>query len=138
MAHNDLIARLEAATGPDRELDAAIAQAVGFVLRLPEQSEGPERLPDVKRWYHPDGHAVGWYEGSDQFPSYYTASIDAALTLMPEGSLWNVSDYGDRRPGVFLAVIMGTGLDALAVASTPALAIGIAALRAQAHREGEG
>ena len=61
---NDLIARLEAATGPDRELDAAIALTVGL---------------DIGR---------GRAHSQDSRVSAYTASIDAALTLVPKG--WGV------------------------------------------------
>ena len=64
----ELIARLERATGPDRELDNAIAAAVGFKV--------------------PTANSEGW-------PLHYTASIDAALTLFEPGTEYCISTlYG--------------------------------------------
>jgi hypothetical protein len=64
-----LIARLEAATEGSRELDYEIAK-----WKLPRLSECVQ-LPDG-RWETPDGlvYAID-----------YTTSLDAALTLVPEG-----------------------------------------------------
>ncbi len=70
---NDLIARLEKATKPDRDLDADI-------------------------WRNMNGAPM-------LKPPHYTASIDAALTLVPEGVLWeidfklNIGDDFDWRRG---------------------------------------
>jgi hypothetical protein len=60
--HSELIAALEKATGPDRELDAAI-----FWSQVPDGVEVAMASP---------------------IPAY-TASIDAALTLVPEGYVLN-------------------------------------------------
>jgi hypothetical protein len=62
----DLIARLESATGPDRGLDAAIRETVGLVWR-----------EDFYVWSQTGAR----YRGQVNF----TASLDAALTLVPEG-----------------------------------------------------
>ena len=69
-ALDTLIARLEAATGWDHRLDAEIAQAIGWT---------PPAKRFVEWWRDPDGrqHTEG--------PPHYTASIDAALMLVPEG-----------------------------------------------------
>jgi hypothetical protein len=87
--------RCEQAAGPDRELDAEIAR---FLVLT-----GAE---DIAR------SRYGW--------SYFTASLDAAVTLVPEGCGWmvmkNVAKVG-RWPKR---------------ASTPALALCAAALRARA------
>lgn len=83
----DLIERLEAATGPDQELDHAIGMAVGF--------------------------------GGD-----FTSSIDAALTLVPEGYGWNLQGNTNS----FYAVVRGYKNK---VSPTPAIALCIAALRAR-------
>jgi len=122
MSRDDLIARLEAATELDRELDAeigrfAVARFLGYVPDRPQH-----------------GCAL------------YTASIDAALTLVPEG--WRLAALCERDPWFcrlethdFESVTWGKGSDwitevtsgseATAKASTPALAICIAALRAR-------
>ena len=74
----DLITRLEKAEGPDRELDADIALAVGEVSR-----SQCGRTLTIK------GHdwVLNRYEGTewwDKKPSAYTGSVDAALSLMRE------------------------------------------------------
>lgn len=73
-----LIDRLEKATGPDRALDAAIAVAVG--------SEYAQR-----EYVHIESRS---YEIHEEIAKHYTASIDAALTLVPEGYGW-VIDFMD-------------------------------------------
>ena len=67
--HETLITRLEALTGPSREVDAEIAKAVGWTTFM----FGGAGLC----WKDPAGrvHAV---------PPHFTGSIDAALTLMPK------------------------------------------------------
>lgn len=75
---NELIARIKAATGPDRGLDAEIAEAVSAV------PEGYGRAVvhgcTLPYWWHKtDSHAPHFT------PPAYTASIDAALTLVPDG-----------------------------------------------------
>lgn len=74
----DLIAELERATGPDRELDAKIWLAV---------------TPGATRQSAPVNHPKGAYvidetrDGSGRLiiVSPYTSSLDAAMTLVPEG-----------------------------------------------------
>ena len=102
---DDLIRKLEAATGPDRSLDEAI-----FVIAK--------------------------YEPSEKLPAY-TASIDAALTLVPEGWLRYVAD---DENGVHACVWQkrmpwqGGKIQAGCLkAATPAIALCIAALKARAQ-----
>lgn len=76
MTHAELIATLEAATGPSRELDL-------HICRVALNSE-------------PLGHAAGLPDElllDQPFGPFfrYTSSIDAALTLVPEGLRWRVS-----------------------------------------------
>ena len=61
-----LLAKLEAATGPSRELDAAIALAVGWRER--DGMLGWE-------WVAPEGRMRGL--------PHFTKSLDAAMTLVP-------------------------------------------------------
>jgi hypothetical protein len=74
----DLIERLEAATGPDRELDVAIIYALH---------------PDIGP-YRP--HCVGeepifWNEPyRKRACPKFTSSIEAELTLVPKGWAWGV------------------------------------------------
>lgn len=119
-----LAERCEAATGPDRELDEAIAVLVGKDSRT-----GP---------IHPSLAPRGYYDG----PSY-TASIDAALSLVPEGFSWAVGSAEDGGHATVSKMpeddeaYSGGRLPAPEVmthgyAATPALALTAAALRARA------
>lgn len=100
----DLIARIESADGPDRELDAEIAKAVG--------AQGTYRA-DFLGW-DDVGHAI--YR-----PGYarYTASIDAALTLVPDDCGFVVMGKAAK-----VGCHIGSG-------ATPALALAAAALKAR-------
>jgi hypothetical protein len=104
----DLIARLKAATGPDRQLDNAIAEWAGFQV--------------------PDASSEGW-------PLAYTASIDAAMTLLSDDWFWEIRQTV-RRDRVFVALFAVSGNGAVyAGGPSVAVAICLARLR-QAEREG--
>ena len=99
--------RVEALDGPDREVDLGIERVIRprrYRLECPTSAD-PE----------------------------YTASLDAAMTLVPDGCVWNLggnSKKGFARTGLFGAMIK-QGIDEIfAEASTPALALTAAALRA--------
>jgi len=80
MTREELIAALEKATGPDRELDAQLAIAAGDV---PDDAFRPCASRDVGAF------GVGGY-GIWVAP-LYTASIDAAVALVPRnkaGGCW--------------------------------------------------
>lgn len=78
-----LIERIEAATEGSRELDVAVCLATSVIC----DSVTPSKVRNLRA--DPDDH--GWvlydYEGDDCTDSVreFTASIDAALTLLPEG-----------------------------------------------------
>lgn len=117
-----LAERCENATGPDRELDVAIYEVVSGERHRPTRF-GPEER---------GGHVV----------KAYTASLDAAMTLVPEGWARRI-DY--RPAGLDLPVGCDTS-PAIAMvyrslaeayrgdAPTEALALTAAALRARAHQ----
>lgn len=83
-----LIQRLEQLTGPDREVDAEISCLVKF------KDLRPSRPDDFagKYGYHP-----GDLKCKDGFiqSCCYTALIDAALTLVPDG--WSFGLWGKRE-----------------------------------------
>lgn len=90
MTRAELIAKLEAATRPDHELDAHIAIAVRALVSV-TGSEVPKwadenfpvwrvMKPGVVEVVHDTGTG-----GLNWKVPYYTASVDAALTLVPEG-----------------------------------------------------
>lgn len=109
-----LVERIEAATGPDRELDIAIARLVFNVAA---------DMRPLRDWV-----------------KAFTESIDAAITLVPEGMSFDLSGptrrdvYGDDA-GKFVAScgsVPRDGFIVLKMAATPALALCAAALRARA------
>jgi len=98
-AIESIIARLEAEVGPNRRLDLAIR-----AFALPHE------------------------EGRPQMPLNYTASIDHALTLAPEGHAYEVCSTRDRaenRATIWLGEVYE------ATAPTAPLAICIAACKAR-------
>lgn len=122
---NDLIARLEAAEGPSRELDARITAVLN----------NPGKPFEEINWIAAE---AAW--GAHAFP-LYTASIDAAMTLVPKGwhillSDWEHAKLRERGPWQCIITQPGTR-DTFEPrfrcdhAPTPALALCIAALRAR-------
>lgn len=73
MTRAELLAALAAATGPDREIDAQIALLIGVV---PEGAFRPCAALDI-----------GTFATGDRYWTCerYTGSLDAAMTLVPEG-----------------------------------------------------
>ncbi len=99
----ELADRIEAAEGPCRELDAAIASAVryfpkdvGFIWQHDLKPNSPE--PGRVECCTSLGTGGPHYKA----PSY-TASLDAAMTLVPEG--WCVDGMKESRSGPFWAVL---------------------------------
>lgn len=111
----ELVERVEVASGPDRELDAAIFSALKCGTR---------------DWMHqsPEAERV-WARN-------YTASLDAAMTLVGGDAFWRLGNDGEGPDvSAFKATVTsGDGLSLAfhdAVAATPALALVAAALRAR-------
>lgn len=123
----DLIERLEKATGPDFALDRDIALATGWKHSVLHHEEGSDDY-----WNTPDGKCHGCH------CRFFTMRIDDALTLIPEGSCWAVS-HGDPDPQgyprPYRATVMPpygyAGRDATDHHDCPAIALCIAALKAR-------
>lgn len=115
----DLIERLERATGPDSELDEAIALVLGWTHQKMRGDAKPYwRKPGVTEYY------------MRSIVPAYTASLDAALTLVPEGWMWDVSSSGcawimRNDDSICDSQIVIGGV------KSPAIALCIAALRAR-------
>lgn len=119
----ELIAALERTDGPDRELDGAIWEAMGFVDEA-----------HCRSWCRMDGRTDltrGDYIAA--WAPEFTASLDAALPLVPNG-YWSI----DSENGKCSATVILNGEDVVrAIArsagrfATPAIALCIAALRAR-------
>ena len=122
-----LLARVLEGEGPDRELDAEIALAVGYT----REKKGRER---IAWWRDPKGQQLG-YDGWHNFPPAFTRSLDAAVTLVPEGWGWAVSTTGAELPCAYGHppgnVLTVSWIDDTS-AATAALAICAFALRARA------
>ncbi len=131
----ELIAKLEAASGPDRVLEQDIWHALGLCQKIVINGE-------------PAGCA-------DYHAPHFTSSIDAAVSLVPEGwsyaiEPWFHTEYSSRerrdilfmghciKPNWEKATPMDTDPDFLTRISSPqhisaAIALVIAALKARSH-----
>jgi hypothetical protein len=135
-----LAERCEQATGPDRELDALVYIATSFpTWRLQTDCEP-----------FPDAVEVGRIQGGDSFSwresPAFTASLDAAMTLVPEGAIWEVGhkfhyprppQSPDRANYAFVNVGKPGAVKSFGGKSvaSPAVALCAAALRARASQE---
>lgn len=129
--------RCEKASGPDRVLDAEIARSCGWVALDKHQWWSAEHVADCRQ-----RKVSKWQYATQSLPTF-TASIDAALSLVPEGWKWSC-DFTQRplfqdcgRADLYAP---GIGDDRPAdvtdiYAATPALALTAAALRALAQED---
>lgn len=118
---NELADRCERATGPDPALDEAIQAAItGAEIEWQDYKQANA--------YHRDGR---WINIGSILA--YTASLDAAMTLVPDGQDWYVTAIRPLKGTFAGAVYRGIHpkID-YAEAATPALALTAAALRARA------
>lgn len=116
-----LAERVEKLEGPDRRLDFDLWVILTNPTGFPALSE-------------PEENRTSWFDtwkDKGGFPRY-TASLDAAMSLVPEG--WKVCLCVDERPGFANVhkLVGGEGPTNIAHASTLALALTAAALRALA------
>ncbi len=139
----DLLVTLGKAEEGSRELDAEIAVAVRCLVdhldnEVPEWAD--RNFPHWRALplgsvevVHTDGTG-----GLNWLPPYFTTSIDSALTLVPEGWGWSVSDRAPAphkgRGFVHTKQLVVSPLfrHGEATAATTALALCIAALKARA------
>ena len=129
-----LLARVLEGTGPDRELDADIALDLGVVAQRAGNCFYGHKHYSVmvldRDYYDHDGNAP-------ELP-HFTASLDAAITLVPEGwavelvqALSGTPWHATLRGGSALVPIIG------ATAATPARALIAACLKARMEAIGE-
>lgn len=122
-----IVERLEAASGPSNELN-------GLILK--------ESKPEFADTTVVSGWLVGGNHAVPTLAPPFTSSIDAALSLVPEGWIagelqWWKCEAAPRMAWCQLESDAGDGLLATVEGrgATPAIAIVIAALRARAHKE---
>lgn len=149
-ALHTLIARVEAATGPDRRLDAEIAASVrsglpagcDWAFKFPKWEGAPNNTGTVRIIGNQNGNC-DYISGNFQSP-IYTGSLDAATNLIPPGFEWALEIQAGHLPGddleqmIAIAKLGDPIFNWEATAATPALAIVAAALKATAtHSTGE-
>jgi hypothetical protein len=124
----DLIARLEAATEGSHELDGRVYCGVNGLVFRSVSSRGFH--------FEPDAHGTHTHVT----PTPFTRSIDAALTLVPEGWYWSINTSATADAAAascFFASVRGRaakGRDPEGFCrhgATPALALCVAALKAR-------
>lgn len=122
----ELAERVEAAEGPDRDLDALIGSATGARGEYCGPIS-PELVPAgcIRDPRYPRG-AISFRR--------YTSSLDAAMTLADPEWFWRLGHDGEGPdPASFKAEILIVGAGHfVAVADTPAAALTAACLRARA------
>lgn len=113
----ELAERVEALEGPDKGLDREIFDAVTGGVFKPENAQ---------YW-----HAVSW---SERQANHFTASLDTAMTLVPDGWTYQAFQGPSGQPHKWTLVRIGASdqkyTEAKAKAATPALALTAATLRA--------
>ena len=137
-----LAERVEALTGPCRETDLAIFRALN-----PEYADESVWRPYANGLRHvQDGSDARCLPPPEATPSRFTASLDAAMSLVPAAyGAFTVARWwcdGDDKPPFYAdcanlaASQVGDDCDVFqAWAATPALALTAAALRARATME---
>lgn len=108
--------RVEGLDGPDSDVDRAVLAALGYTWR------------GMAYWFHDDSHI---WAGS----THFTASLDDAVTLVPEGWDYCLSQGVGEPATVSLAPNMRVA-EIMVEAATMPLALCAASLRAIAGGEG--
>lgn len=132
----ELAERVEKASEPDRELDVLILAEIenrdvrwdGNLLlgrhRLPPHDEC--RLGSIDPGKLARNFSVAW--SSPECPPY-TSSLDAAMTLVPEGCDWIIGNVNGHMGGTPYACV---GSEKEHFGETPVLSLVLACLRARA------
>ena len=124
---SDLIERLIQATEGSRELDEAIAIYTGWFYRA--------HWAVKEKWIRPNGWKC-------RKPYTFTTSLDAALTLVPEGRWLHLEQFagatGSGKSAWHARLYDAKATEVYGMGFTPALALCIASLKARTHeRRGE-
>lgn len=131
IGNTDLISRLEAAEQGSREFDGLIAVAIDAPRKFFE-SKGLDFAPEARHVDGPEcfGGEPTWGGGGYLFEAPpYTTSMDAAMSLIPEG--WFLEVTGGGRDWSVRVTPDGEGKEAIGLAASLALALTAASLRAR-------
>lgn len=130
----ELAERVEAATGPDRRLDIEILVTIDW--REPDWEEGERTAREMAERHglvYLTSRSVEGFNSTWRHLPRLTASLDAAMTLVPEG--WCQTKrvfYAVGPTKVRVSMFDENSLGQTALAATEPLAICAAALRARA------
>jgi len=138
----ELAERCEKATGPDRMIDALVTKHFRLYRSLTTPIADDRwielREADGRLLMHVPGDVCAPY-GYRGLP--FSSSLDAAMSLVPENAFWRLGHDGDGadpsefRAQIIVPMVGGNDPRGIAIASTPALALTAAALRARASQE---
>lgn len=124
----ELACRVEGLSGPDREVDELVADALFERSRFAQLADAPIGT----------GCMMWWQDGHEQSALRYTASLDAAMTLVKEDAFWRVGHDGEGPDPSLLKAIISVAKEGevaitfkTALADTAPLALTAAALRAR-------
>jgi hypothetical protein len=141
----ELAERVEKATGPDAEMDMLIWAALNGVTEIRDTESKRVEGRDITDgqwlllgWIDPGKHSRNFspYGGDKAYPNV-TASLDAAITLVPDGWRWSVDSVGVAAASKEGQQITSPSPLWEKAAVNPALALCAAALRALAHQTAE-
>ena len=128
-----LAERVEALTGPDREVDRLILVALGLRI-IPFRSDPFSWMSKVgDEWICVERYPKGFMHSGDRYVPRFTESLDAALTLVPKTGFAEINVFnGHADCGASATVwsIYGEEFCEHIEADTPALALTAACLRA--------
>jgi len=124
--------RAEKATGPDRELDADISRALGWFQKpVTMRYANPDAVVTEHYWTFEGDSRGAW---STTAPHLFTASLDAAMTLVPEGWQVEMVIRDEGAAAQLFDTIRGPSEPWIRkMSATPALALTAACLRALAE-----
>jgi hypothetical protein len=134
-----LAERCEKAVGPDRELDAVILATIDGYTAIEERAGGwivavgKGVMERSLGFIDPGEHSRNFTLQHHDTPAL-TASLDAAMQLVPEGVCWRVIAWPKNTRGFKAGALIEGSPDA--GGATPALALCAASLRARAAMEG--
>ncbi len=119
----DLIAKTEAALEGSPKLNAMIAEALDWTF--------------MSGWALSESYWIAPDDSHHEMPPPWTESLDAALTLVPEGWGWGANQHSGLCRANVRNESNGETLPLPVGAPTPALALCIAALKARAAEESD-
>ena len=135
---NKIADRVKSLTGPDREVDLLIhayltrkkwrwAEFGGAFGKITD----PQIAVEVKPWEGTEHEPKFYWDRPDvELVPAFTASLDAAMLLVPEGKSWTLQSSGGPGPMAFVDYC-----GRFRVGATPALALTAACLRALAEMQ---